>query len=215
MKGDKIHLEQYHLEIAYHIAKSIEDEINRSHERYCIAIAGESGSGKSVSATALKTELEALGINSIIIQQDDYFFLPPKTNEMRRRESFKFVGTHEVNLDLIDTHLKLLKNGADTITKPLVIFNENRAEEETLDVENCKVILVEGTYISLLKSADKRIFIDRDRQSSIESIKKRARDIVDDFLVEVLTIEHNIISEHKKFADIVIKEGVNIEFIKR
>lgn len=214
MIGDKIHIEKYHLKIAELIVTHINENIKKSRVPYCISIAGESGSGKSVLATALKIELELKGIGCTIIQQDDYFILPPKTNEIQRRKNLNFVGASEVNLQLIDEHLQTIQNGATQIVKPLVIFNENRIEFEILDIESSKVIIIEGTYVSLLQNIDSRFFIDRDYTSTIESIRKRERDVVDDFLMEVLTIEHAIISEHKKLADIIIKEGLNVEFVR-
>ena len=45
-----------------------------------IGVAGESGSGKSVTATALVAALDAAGVRTAIIHQDDYFLRPPRTN---------------------------------------------------------------------------------------------------------------------------------------
>ena len=212
MKGDKIILESFHLEIASHIIDRLVNNITE-HDRYCISVAGESGSGKSVTGYALKEALNNKGIKTEVIQQDDYFFLPPKTNEMSRRMSLENVGPHEVNLALIDTHVKQFLEGENFITKPLVIFFENRATTETLDLTGVKVLIIEGTYTSLLQNVNARVFINRDWNSRIQSIKTRARDVVDDFLEQVLTIEHRIISQHQQYADIVIGEGVDVQFI--
>ena len=51
-----------------------------------ISIAGESGSGKSVSAIALKKKLQQIGTQALIIHQDNYFKLPPKTNHLKRKK---------------------------------------------------------------------------------------------------------------------------------
>ena len=206
-------MEYYHLDIARRIVKEILPEIRNKRSRYCISVAGESGSGKSVSGQALKMILEEREVKTFVLQQDDYFFLPPKTNEMNRRKSLENVGPQEVNLELIDEQVSQFVDGENILTKPLVIFHENRAITETLDLTGVEVLIVEGTYISLLKNVDKRIFIDRDWESRINSIKDRARDVVDEFLEQVLTIEHQIISKHKELATIIIGEGVSIEFI--
>jgi uridine kinase len=45
--------------------------------RTVIAVAGESGSGKSVTAIDLAAVLNRAGIGAAIIHQDDYFIRPP------------------------------------------------------------------------------------------------------------------------------------------
>ena len=214
MKGDIIQIEQSSYQIADEIIGQILPEILSNNNVYCISVAGESGSGKSVTAFALHESLGKKNVKSIVIQQDDYFFLPPKTNELNRRKSLTNVGPkEEVNLELIDEQLQQIKQGYTAITKPLVHFNENKIELETISVEGIKVLIIEGTYTSLLKNIDKRIFIDRDFNSTIMSIKKRARDVVDSFLLDVLQIEHNIISKHKQLCTIIVKEGFTVEFL--
>ncbi len=42
------------------------------------------------------------------------------------------------------------------------------------------------------------------------SSKERARDKIDDFTDEVLKIEHNIISSHKKDVDIIVNRDYNV-----
>ncbi len=125
-----------------------------------------------------------------------------------------WVGTDEVNLNLIDQHLKAAKKGSKTIEKPLVIYPENRITTEVFDMSGIKVCIAEGTYTSLLKNIDKRIFIDRDRFDTIEDRHKRGREIVDAFIEEVLEIEHEIISKHKYKADIIIDKYFNVHFVK-
>jgi Uridine kinase len=214
MKGDNITLEAFLLEradlIVTHLLPSIEQ-----HKRHCISVAGESGSGKSVTAYAIKEVLREKGIRAEVIQQDDYFFLPPKTNEMNRRASLDNVGPHEVNLELIDTHLDQFLNGENQITKPLVLFFENKAITETIDLTDVQVLIVEGTYTSLLNKVSNRVFIDRDWDSRIQSIKDRARDVVDNFLEKVLTLEHEIILQHIRYADVVVGEGIDVRFVSK
>ena len=69
-------------------------------DRVVIAIAGESGSGKSVTATTLAGELDATGIVTIVLHQDDYFLLPPRTNHEHRVHDLRNVGPHEDLADL-------------------------------------------------------------------------------------------------------------------
>ncbi len=49
---------------------------------------------------------------------------------------------------------------------------------------------------------------------TIESRKKRAREAQDEFLDNILTIEHEIISKHKAMANIVISKEFEARRVK-
>ena len=70
-----------------------------------------------------------------------------------------------------------------------------------------EVFIAEGTYTTALKNVDARVFIDRDLTDTKKDRAKRAREKQDDFLEQILTIEHRIISAQKKEADIIITKG--------
>ena len=61
--------------------KKYEDILDK---KIAIGIGGESGSGKSVTAYALQRILADHNIQSVVIQMDDYFILPPKLNHENR-----------------------------------------------------------------------------------------------------------------------------------
>jgi uridine kinase len=86
----------------------------------------------------------------------------------------------------------------------LVIYEEDRITSEEMDTSDLKVLIAEGTYTSLLRFADFRVFIDRDYHQTLEARKRRARDKFEPFMVDVLEREHRIISQHKALADVVI-----------
>ena len=213
MKGDVIVLEEHHKEAARKIVPEIIEKIRNKATRYTITVAGESGSGKSETGKAIADELEKLGVKSILLGQDDYFVLPPKSNDAKRREDPEWLGPHvEVKLDLLDQNLKDAITGKTEFTKPLVDYNKNSVEEETIDLEGVKVVIAEGTYTSLLKNVDTRIFIARNRLDTLEHRRKRNRgDEVDDpFIEQVLVTEHKIIAGHKRLADFVITKDYDV-----
>ncbi len=214
MKGDIINLDDKNRQTARIVVDPLLQEIKETKGIYNISVAGESGAGKSIIATAIAEQLENDGIKVKVFQQDDYFRLPPFSNDTKRRSDLKWVGTAEVNLSLIDEHLKAAKEGVKTIEKPLVIYPENRITTEVFDMRGIKVCIAEGTYTSLLKNIDKRIFIDRDRFDTMEDRHKRGREVMDTFIEEVLEIEHEIISEHKGKADIIIDKYFHVHFVK-
>ncbi len=214
MRGDIIIVEDHHRAAAAQIVDHIADAVAGKTGRYTITVAGESGSGKSETAQAIADAFAERSVASAIYQQDDYFVYPPKTNDRTRRADIAWVGSGEVHLDLLDAHLQAALDGAEEVEKPLVIYEEDRIDTETMDLRDAKVVIAEGTYTSLLEHVDTRVFIARTRLDTMEHRRKRGREDFDPFLEEVLTIEHNIIAPHREIADVVITRDYDVEFPK-
>jgi uridine kinase len=201
MIGDKLVIEKHHTDRAAEICELLADRIQ---DKFAITVAGESGSGKSELASEIARLLTERGFKTGVLQQDDYFTFPPKTNHEMRRRNLEQVGPNEVKLDFLDSNLRSFKRGENPIYKPLVIYDEDRMTTEEMDTSDLAVLVAEGTYTSLLRFADFRIFIDRDYHNTLEARKRRARDKFEPFIVDVLEREHQIISQHKALADVVI-----------
>jgi uridine kinase len=213
MKGDILLLQKHHRRAASEIVPHIIDSIRRSRTRYIITVAGESGSGKSETGRAIADELEKFGIKSVLLGQDDYFILPPRSNDQKRREDPEWLGPHvEVKLDVIEQNLVDAIQGEREISKPLVDYDSNTIEEETINLDGIKVLIVEGTYTSLLKHVDTRIFIARNWIDTLEHRQKRKRgnEVGDPFIEQVLSTEHKIIAGHKQLADFLITKNFDI-----
>ena len=206
MQGDSIIIEPHHRMAAADIVALILPEIEKAPGKYAITVAGESGSGKSETATAIAEALAEHGIESFIFQQDDYFVHPPRSNDKARREDISWVGPQEVKLDLMNRHLAAFKAGAETIEKPLVIYEDDAVSSETARVGDARVAIAEGTYTTLLENADCHVFIDRDYLATRAHREKRSRHAseLDPFIDRVLAIEHDIISSHRAKADIIV-----------
>lgn len=209
MEGDILIIEKHHKKVAGQIVEMIRDEVYNTKGKYIITVAGESGSGKSETAASIANEFKDKQIKCYIFQQDDYFVYPPKTNAKIRESDINWVGVQEVKIDLLDSHLKSIKKGNNKIIKPLVNFKDDKITEETVNLDEYKVVIAEGTYTTLLKNVDKHIFIDRDLNETIEARRKRNRENQDEFLEKILAIEHNIISSHKQNAEIIITKDYN------
>lgn len=213
MRGDILVIEEYHKKAARKIVSAIIKNIHKKPERYTITIAGESGSGKSETGKALQNELEANNIRTGLLAQDDYFVLPPVTNDVRRREDPQWLGPHvELRLDVLDQNLKDAVNGKNRITKPLIDYDNNFLEEETINLEGVKAVIAEGTYTSLVRTVDTRIFIARCWPDTLTHRKKRNRgdEVGDPFIEKILSFEHKIIAGHKQLADIVITKDYDV-----
>ena len=213
MQGDIILVGEEHRSAAEAIIGHLIDEIRASGRRFTITVAGESGSGKSETGQALADVLTERGVGATVLQQDDYYVLPPKFNDAARRANFAWVGTTEVRLDVLDAHLAAAQAGADEITKPLVIYADNRIEDETISLDGVDVVIAEGVYTSLCDHVDRRVFIDRNRLETLEHRMKRGREEFDPFIEQVLTKEHEIISQHRNRADVIITRDYDVEFV--
>lgn len=213
MKGDIVILEEHHKRAARKIVLKIIKEINNKGGRYTITIAGESGSGKSEMAAAIANELNKCKNTAAVLGQDDYFILPPRSNDAKRREDADWLGPHvEVKLEILDKNLQDAVLGENFITKPVVDYDKNSIGEETINLTGVKVVIAEGTYTSLLKNIDKKVFISANRLDTLEHRKKRNRgnEVGDPFIEHVLEIEHKIIAGHKLLADFVITKDYDV-----
>lgn len=208
MIGDKL---TYHSNF-----KKINDEIIAKlksqllgEKRICIAVGGESGSGKTSLAYALFVDIQReLGLKGYIFHGDDYFRLPPKDNHNKRLEDISNVGSSEVNISLLDQHIKAFINNEKQITKPIVHYKENCINEEVINPQDFDFCVVELTYSMLLKEPTYKIFIEASFKETKSNREKRGRDILDDFNERVLEIEHNIIRKQIEFADLTVKNTI-------
>jgi uridine kinase len=213
MKGDKIVVQDHHRKVAGQIVPRLLDRIRSKQARYVIAVAGESGSGKSETARALCDGLAEAQLPAVILGQDDYFVLPPRSNDTRRRQDPEWLGPHvEVRMDVLEANLREAVGAAPFILKPLVDYNADSIGEERVPLAGIRVLIVEGTYASLLKHVDTRIFIALSRRETLRHRQDRARgqEAWDPFIEQVLVTEHMIIAGHRLLADYVITKDYEV-----
>lgn len=211
MQGDSIVVEPHHRKAAIGIVPVILPLVETG-ARHTVSIAGQSGSGKSETAVALLEALAEHGVTAAILQQDDYFVFPPKTNDRTRRSDIKWVGPQEVRLELMDSHVQAFLEGADVIEKPLVDYESDSVGNERMSLADVQVLIAEGTYTSLVPHCRTHVFIDRTYLQTRKHREKRMRDAseLDSFIDQVLAIEHDIISQHKSLANIVLDADYNV-----
>ena len=123
------------------------------------------------------------------------------------------MGPAEVNLELLNSHIHQFRIGKGKIQKPLVDYDTNKICEETIHLDGVTGLIVEGTYTSLLDEIDRRIFIARDFNQTLDHRRKRNRSSseLDNVINDVLMIEHQIISTHQELADIIINDDYSVQ----
>jgi uridine kinase len=179
-------------------------------QRRVIGIAGESGSGKSVTADTLARLSNAAGVRTTVINQDNYFVLPPRTNHENRCKDLANVGPHEVQMALIAEHVAAFRARRNGVEAPLVDYPGNRFVTQTYDFAEMELLIVEGTYVLQLPDLDTRIFLEATHVDTEERRRARNRDIDEPIVAQVLAIEHEIIAREAAVADVLIDATFNI-----
>ncbi len=213
MIGDAISILPEYIATYQPIAEQILDKCSK-YPKIVVLIGGESGSGKSVLATCLSEIFRHQHISNVLIQLDDYFKLPPATNQMNREKSLSNVGMHEVNMDVLQQHLDTFKEGESSIQKPLSSHETNTLDQETLQLKNVRILLIEGTYSLFLNGGHYRIFIDRNFKLTKSNRIARSRDIINDFSEKVLAIEHDLVQKSNSNIDCQVRSDYTLAFSK-
>ena len=173
-------------------------------DRTVIAIAGESGSGKSSTATSIARVLTAEGHRTVVLHQDDYFLRAPRANHAHRCADLSSVGHHEVDLALLASHVAAFRAGFDNVPAPRADAASDSFVTWRPDFVNAAVLVVEGTYVLHLEDSDIRIFLDATHEDTAERRRQRNRDVDAPIIDRILAIEHDLIAPQISRAHIVI-----------
>lgn len=173
-------------------------------KRFVIGVAGESGSGKSVTASTLARALGASGHPAVVLHQDDYFHLPPRANHAARERDIAVVGPSEVNLERMQAHIAEFLDGRGAIVASVVDYATDRFESHPVELKGIGVLVVEGTYVLGLEDIDVRIFLEATYADTRDRRRIRGRDVDSPFVERVLAIEHALIAPDRARADLVV-----------
>lgn len=207
MKGDQIEINEANYQVAQQLIHILENKISSSKTPYLISIGGESGTGKTTTAYAVAELLNRSNINTIILSLDDYFNLPPQSNDKKRREDPTWLGPHkEINFITLNKNIHDILKGEEEIIKPHVDYHNNTIQNVSLNLKGIKVIVLEGTYVSLIKNVHCKVFILGGPEETLENRLKRNRglEMNDAFIENILQTEHKIIAGHQFLADFII-----------
>ena len=208
--GERLVLEHAHLVFAQSLAAVLATEFGLDRTaRPVVAIAGESGSGKSITASALAQVLGEAGRPTVLLHQDDYFVRPPRANHAHRCADLGSVGPQEVDLARLASHVADFRAGRDTVG-PRVDYPSDSFGTRPLAFAAAAVLVVEGTYVLGLDDADVRIFLEATHEDTAERRRRRNRDVDAPIVDRVLAIEHALIAPQAQRAHIVIDRDFTI-----
>ena len=180
-----------------------------------IGIAGGSGSGKTTVVKAITQQLKE---RVVVIPQDSYYkdssHLSPE-----ERQKVNFDHPDSIDFELLNKHLKELKEGK-SIEQPVYSYITcSRSKTETITVDPAEVIIIEGILIftckHLREQMDIKIFVDADDDDRL--MRVMARDIIERGKTVESVIERytktvkpmylQFVEPSKRYADIIIPQG--------
>ena len=177
-----------------------------------IGIAGGTGCGKTTVVNQILNELPEGEVG--VISQDSYY--KDTTNlSFDERVKINFDHPRSIDFELLENHLKELKNG-NPIHQPVYSFVKHNRTGDTILTHPRKVMIVEGililTHPELRDMFDIKIFVHADTDERL--IRRLKRDITERGrdLHEVLTryqttlkpMHDQFIEPMKEYADIII-----------
>ena len=180
-----------------------------------IGIAGGTGSGKT---TVVNKIINSFPQGEVaVIPQDSYYkdssHIPPE-----QRQKINFDEPAAIEWPLLTSHLEALKEGR-SIEMPTYSYLTCTRQAETVKVEPCDVVIVEGILVlndpELRQLMDVRVFVDAEPDERL--IRVIARDCIERGRTPQMVIDRyqgvlkpmhcQYIEPSKRFADIIVPQG--------
>jgi uridine kinase len=168
------------------------------HEKVIFAAGGESGTGKSEIAYLVGEILNKRGIPTIAWSFDNAYVTTPEEREAKRAENYdNNVGLNEMNRPKIKEIMNRFEQDKP-VAVPIVLINEDGSrptKEITLNMENKKVLIVDGLYAALIgtiktsQSKAARIIAMNEKKFNIDAQKERGKEKVNAHRMKVLERE--------------------------
>jgi uridine kinase len=194
--------------------------------RILIGIAGGSGSGKTLVA---RTIVSDLGSDRVVIIDQDSYYRNLEDIPFRDREVRNFDHPDAFDNELLLHHVRELLAGRP-VAQPIYDYAQHRRLAETRRVGDHLVFVLEGILIfvdpALRELMDIKLFIDAD--PDVRFIRRLRRDLVErgrsvDSIIRqyeesVRPMHQQFVEPSKRHADVIIPEGgynaVAIDLVK-
>jgi len=180
-----------------------------------LGIAGGSGSGKSTIARAI---LEALPEGRGVMLQQDHYYRSQSHLPEHERSSVNYDHPDALELDLLTTHLDMLRTG-QSIMRPTYDFTIHDRLKQGVHVEPAAIIVVEGILVladdRLRSRFEVKLYVDTDPDIRVmrrirRDLEHRGRSFAQvrkQYYESVRPMHLAFVEPSKRFADIVIPEG--------
>jgi uridine kinase len=194
--------------------------------RILIGIAGGSGSGKTLVA---RTIVSDLGSDRVVIIDQDSYYKNLEDIPARDRDVRNFDHPDAFDSELLKRHIRELLEGRE-VQQPIYDYSEHRRLRESRRIGDHLVIVLEGILIfvdpELRALMDIKLFVDAD--ADVRFIRRLRRDLVErgrsvDSIIRqyeesVRPMHMQFVEPSKRYADLIIPEGghnrVAIDLVK-
>lgn len=182
-----------------------------------IGIAGGTGSGKTTVVKKLQQRLPEKGI--VILPQDSYY-RDSSDKPLEERFEINFDHPDSIEWSLLIQHIKDLRGGK-SIEQPIYSYLTCTRAEETIAVDPCSVVIVEGILVltnpELRELFDLMVFVDADADDRLirvinRDIVERGRSVnmvMERYEKTVKPMHLQFIEPTKRFANIIVPQGGN------
>ena len=182
---------------------------------YIIGIAGGTGSGKT---TVVRKIIEALPPGCVSVIPQDSYYNDNTHLAMEDRRKINFDHPDAFDWNLLTEHIQKLRQG-EAIEQPTYSYLVCNRLEETIHVEPCEVVIIEGIMAlwkkELRELMDLKIFVDCDSDERlIRNIQRDTIDrgrtvsmVVDRYLAVLKPMHEQFIEPTKRYADLIIPQG--------
>lgn len=181
-----------------------------------IGIAGGTGSGKTTVARKIRDSFP--GEQVALISQDSYYKRAPKGMTIEQLRKLNYDHPDAFEWELLCRHLTDLREGRSVDVPTYSVLTCDRMEE-TVHVEPCDVVIVEGIMVlykeSLRRMFDLKLYVDADPderlirliERDVEERGRTARVVINRYLQVLKPMHCEFIEPTKELADLIIPEG--------
>jgi uridine kinase len=210
MLGDILLIEEKHKKAGEAIIKKI---IEKRHDKYIIAISGESGSGKTELAHVVARGLRKHGIMAKPLHTDNYYNTHPlERREWRQKQGIEnVVGYNEYLWDKINKNIEDFKHSRVS-EMPCVDLVTEQVDTLITNFDGIDVLVLDGLYAIKTEAANLRVFIELTYLETKEKHTKDARgkEVMDEVRWATLGQEHKMVQSFKPLADILIGKDYSV-----
>lgn len=226
MPGDKIEIEQNHIEKAEKIYPFLKSLLSGGSKNV-VCVCGGSGVGKSEIASLLAGMLKRDGIGTYVMSGDNYPHRIPAENDAERERVYSeggrealdsYLGSEqEIDFDLVNSILAKFKAGEKKISLKRMGRTPEELWFDEVDFSNIDVLILEWTHGNSdnINGVDIPILLNSTPAETLEHRRKRARDkgVDSPFTTMVLELEQAKLQRQAHKAKIIItKSGEIIDY---
>lgn len=169
--------------------------------KHIITISGEVETGKSEVAHMLGRLLKKEGIMVKLLHMDNYYRIPPlERTEWRKKHGIDKVGYEEYNWEEVERTLKGFREGKLT-SVPCVDLFTGQIDQLTTNFKDIDVLIIEGLYSIKIEESNLKVFIEQTYRDTMEEQKASGKEELDDFRMQILEREHQVVQSLKPMAD--------------